>query len=83
MSACLHHNLLLLSATGKKARCRHCHLTIDPEELSDNHCPECYEVYGLRRYDFEIIDEGTAGSALQREIDGPLSDRLTQLGAGA
>ncbi len=58
MSFCLHHNLVLLPAAGKRVRCRHCHLTIDPKELGDNHCPECYEVHGEKRSDFETIEDG-------------------------
>lgn len=58
MSVCLHHHLVLLPAAGKRVRCRYCHLTIDPEELGDNHCPECYEVYGEKRSDFETIEGG-------------------------
>jgi len=60
MTTCLHRNLVLLPENGKRLRCRHCHLTIDPEELGDSHCPECYEVYGEKRSDFEIMEGGQA-----------------------
>ena len=61
MSDCKHHQLVLLSAPQKRVRCRHCHLTIDPEELDNGHCPECYEAHNERRYDFETVDNGQAG----------------------
>ena len=57
MTSCVHHNLVLLPVKGTRLRCRHCHLTIDPEELGDNHCPECYEVHGEKRNDFEAVEE--------------------------
>ena len=60
MTACTHHNLVLLSAPKKRVRCRHCHLTIDSAELGDNYCPECYEVHGRKRYDFETVEDGQA-----------------------
>jgi len=60
MTVCLHRNLVLLPAASRRIRCRHCHLTIDPEELGDNHCPECYEVYGVKRSDFEPLKDEPA-----------------------
>ena len=57
MSACPHKHLLLLAAGGRRVRCRHCHLTIKPDELDGGYCPECYEVHGVRRQDFEEIAE--------------------------
>ena len=60
MSNCTHPHLVLLAARGNRIRCRHCHLTIDPQELGDSHCPECYEVYGLKRSDFEPVEDGQA-----------------------
>lgn len=60
MSSCPHHNLMLLPAAGQRLRCRHCHLTIDPEELGDSHCPECYEAHGEKRTDFETIEGAKA-----------------------
>ena len=53
--ACRHRELVLLPPSGKKLRCRHCHLTIGQEELANGHCPECYEAYGLKRRDFEQL----------------------------
>lgn len=52
---CRHKELVLLDSKGKKFRCMHCHLTIDEDELEDGFCPECYEVYGVRRRDFELL----------------------------
>lgn len=57
MTLCPHQNLVLLPAQGRRVRCRHCHLTIDPEELGDSHCPECYDVQGVKRNDFERVEE--------------------------
>ena len=53
MEECKHQSLVLLDPQGTKLRCRHCHLTIDEKKLADDYCPECYEVYGLKRDDFE------------------------------
>jgi len=61
MTACSHKRLVLLSASKKRLRCRHCHLTIDPKALGDDYCPECFEVHGKRHYDFESIADGQAG----------------------
>jgi hypothetical protein len=36
----------LLAPQDQKRHCRHCHLTINMEELADGFCPECYEVCG-------------------------------------
>ena len=56
MSECKHNKLVLLPPRGRKVRCRYCHLTIDEAELADGYCPECYEVDGVRRSDFESIE---------------------------
>lgn len=56
MSACSHTTLELLPGKKKKVRCRHCHLTIESEELGEGCCPECFEVDGSRRYDFEELE---------------------------
>ena len=61
MSRCKHQSLVLLAPQDKKLRCRRCNLTIDEKELVDGYCPECYEVYDVKRYDFEKLaseDEG-------------------------
>jgi predicted RNA-binding Zn-ribbon protein involved in translation (DUF1610 family) len=36
-------------------RCRHCHLTITADELQGRYCPECFEVYGMKRDHFEEV----------------------------
>ncbi|MBW1801215.1 MAG: hypothetical protein JRJ85_10865 [Deltaproteobacteria bacterium] len=56
MSGCKHRKLVLLSPQEHKLRCRHCHLTINSEELADGFCPECYAVYGVKRWDFERLE---------------------------
>lgn len=55
MTTCRHKKLVLLEKKAKKIRCRHCHLTIDEKELGSGCCPECQEVYGVRRRDFEDV----------------------------
>ncbi|MBW1897068.1 MAG: hypothetical protein JRI47_08410 [Deltaproteobacteria bacterium] len=55
MTSCRHQELVLLKKEGKKLRCRHCHLTIGEEELGEGYCPECREVHGERRRDFEEV----------------------------
>ncbi|MEI6125952.1 MAG: hypothetical protein WCQ99_05285 [Pseudomonadota bacterium] len=61
MESCKHEVLTLVPATGSKVRCRHCHLTITEEELGSNCCPECLEVYKVRRNDFEKISTPDSG----------------------
>lgn len=56
MTRCKHQTLVLLTQHGQKIRCRHCHLTINEGEVGDGYCPECYEVAGVRRSDFERIE---------------------------
>ncbi len=61
MDKCPHKRLVLVSPSGCCWRCRHCHLTIKPEELKEGYCPECYAVSGKKHYDFEeVADEGQA-----------------------
>jgi hypothetical protein len=58
---CHHTRLELLPERKKSVRCRHCHLTMDSEDLGDDCCPECFEVSGEKRYDFDemaAIGEG-------------------------
>ena len=59
---CRHRELVLLPPPDKKFRCRHCHLTIGQEELANGYCPECYEVYGLKRCDFEPLEPDGNGN---------------------
>lgn len=55
MSACKHSNLALLPQTVQRLRCRQCNLTIKADELEFDYCPECFEVSGKKRYDFEPV----------------------------
>ena len=60
---CQHQELVLLTLPDKKLRCLHCHLVIGEKELADDNCPECWEVSGMKRRDFEPVeseDEVTA-----------------------
>jgi len=57
MKPCKHKNLVLQPVQKDRIRCRHCHLTIKRDELSDRYCPECYEVTGSKRYDFDEVVE--------------------------
>ncbi len=61
MTSCRHLTLVLLPEKKPVLRCRHCHLTIDADELgSQKYCPECFEVYGRKHCDFDEIEpEGT------------------------
>jgi len=59
MAACSHTNLTLLPAKANKIRCLHCHLTIDPDELGGQYCPECYEIHGKKQWDFEPVEPDT------------------------
>jgi len=56
MPLCNHQKIVLLAPQDKKLRCSHCHLTINKKELADDYCPECYEVYGVKRRDFEQLE---------------------------
>ena len=64
MNDCKHQRLVLLTPKGEKLRCRHCDLTLDKEELTTDFCPECYEVNGVKRSDFEEI--GTKDDGIER-----------------
>jgi hypothetical protein len=66
MTACTHYTLVLLPQKKSRLQCRHCHLTITPAELREGYCPECYEVHGDRRYDFDEIDAEASGPAKYR-----------------
>ena len=56
MPHCKHQELVLLEKPNIKLRCRYCNLVIDEEELADGNCPECYEVSGDKRSDFEPVE---------------------------
>ena len=66
MTTCRHKKLVLLEKQVKKFRCRHCHLTIDETELASGYCPECQEVYGVRRRDFEEVKTKDDGAVVYR-----------------
>jgi len=55
MTSCRHLNLVILPAAGEKMRCRHCHLTISADEMPGGYCPECFEVHGKKRFDFDKV----------------------------
>lgn len=57
MSECKHQNLVFLAPPKDRIRCRHCHLTLKRDELTKRYCPECYEAEGIRRSDFEEVEE--------------------------
>lgn len=64
MSNCTHRNLLLITQPKNRIRCRHCHLTLKPDELKQRWCPECYESSGKKRTDFEeVIEAKSSGAA--------------------
>ncbi len=63
MPHCNHQKMVLLSPQDKKLRCRRCHLTIDEAELKYDYCPECYEVDGMKRRDFEELEPEDHGKA--------------------
>ena len=67
MDSCSHNNLLLLLDRNKnKLRCRHCHLTINADEIGDSYCPECYEREGWKRYDLEEMQTPDSAGARYR-----------------
>ncbi len=55
MSPCSHSRLSLLPQETKRLRCRQCHLTIKPDDLEADYCPECFERDGVKRSDFEEV----------------------------
>jgi len=55
MASCEHRELILLPEQADRLQCRHCHLTIKADELSGDYCPECFEIHGEKRNDFEKI----------------------------
>jgi hypothetical protein len=66
MPFCNHEILTLLPPAGARLRCRHCHLTITAGELDAGCCPECLEVHGQRRYDFEEVPSDSEGRTRYR-----------------
>ena len=57
MDSCTHKNLVLLAPPKDRIRCRHCHLTIKRADLRQSYCPECYEADGVKRKEFEEVEE--------------------------
>jgi predicted RNA-binding Zn-ribbon protein involved in translation (DUF1610 family) len=55
MKSCSHTNLELLPERKNTVRCRYCHLTLAGEDLQDGFCPECFDVSGIKRYEFEEV----------------------------
>ncbi len=55
MTECNHSQIVLLPEKKTLLRCRHCHLTIKPEDLGEKCCPECFQEQGAKRYDFEEV----------------------------
>jgi hypothetical protein len=66
MTSCKHSILALLPERKNLFRCRRCHLKIKADELGERHCPECFEVSGEKRYDFEEIKAADTGKARYR-----------------
>jgi predicted RNA-binding Zn-ribbon protein involved in translation (DUF1610 family) len=66
MTSCKHITLVLLPEKKNMLRCRHCHLTIKPDDLGSSYCPECFETGGVKRYDFEEIAAEGADTARYR-----------------
>ncbi|HOO91115.1 MAG TPA: hypothetical protein PLA74_09875 [Syntrophales bacterium] len=66
MTTCRHLALVRLPEKKNMLRCRHCHLTIDPDELGGGYCPECFEVRGRKYYDFDEIEAPDKGKIRYR-----------------
>jgi hypothetical protein len=66
MNPCNHNHLILLPKQSNKLRCHHCHLTIKINELSNRYCPECFEVSGKKRYEFEEVKDAETGTVQYR-----------------
>ncbi len=58
MTSCNHTTLELIPGRQNRMRCRHCHWTISVDELGDGYCPECFEIDGKKRYEFEEVKAG-------------------------
>lgn len=57
MSTCRHQNLVLIKQDKNKLRCKHCHLTINEDDLDSDFCPECWETGRIRRREFEKVEQ--------------------------
>ena len=73
MTDCPHTEIVLIPPAAGRLRCRHCHLTITAEDLGEGYCPECFEVDGKQRYDFDkIAPEGGAAPRYRCESCGAM-----------
>ena len=66
MTSCRHLTLVQLPEKKNMLRCRHCHLTINADELRGGYCPECFEIDGRKRYDFDEIEAEDKGKVRYR-----------------
>ena len=66
MDKCLHKNIILIHENSVRLRCRHCHLTIKAEDLTDGYCPECFEAEGKKRNNFEEVQITDSGEVRYR-----------------
>jgi hypothetical protein len=66
VNACAHASLELLPVRKRTMRCRHCHLTLDREDLGEGYCPECLERFGKKHYDFEELESAGSPSVRYR-----------------
>lgn len=57
MAVCTHKKLELLPQRKEKVCCTHCHLIISRRELANGYCPECYQVRGVRQYEFQEVED--------------------------
>jgi len=55
MQDCRHTHLIVFKDAGKRLRCRYCHLTLKPDELVHDYCPECFENGGQKHDAFDEI----------------------------
>lgn len=66
IDSCRHQHLVLVKENKDKVRCTHCHLTINREELETDFCPECWETEGVKRRDFEKVEQKTINTDVYR-----------------
>jgi len=66
MSSCRHLKLTLISKNKPRLKCRHCHLTIKAEDVENTYCPECYEAFGQKRYDFDPVEVAESNASQYR-----------------
>jgi Zn finger protein HypA/HybF involved in hydrogenase expression len=66
LNRCSHAKIVLLPKEKNRLRCRHCHLTIKPDDLEAGYCPECFEKDGVKRDDFDEVKAEENGVARYR-----------------